>query len=75
MELHDSAWCHDAHAHDHAYAYEYESHQSCSGYGNACVSCHDGDDVHAYDHDSHDLEQDLQRMQSLILQVVKEISF
>ena len=75
MELHDSVWCHGAHVHDHACAYEYESHQSCSECGNACVSSHDGDDVHAYDHASHDLEQDLQRMQSSIPQVVKEISF
>ena len=75
MELHDSVWCHGAHVHDHACAYEYESHQSCSECGSACVSYDDGNGDDALAHASHDSEQDLQRMQSSVLQVVKGISF
>ena len=72
---HDNAWLHDAHAHNHACAYECESRQSCNEYDSACVSCDDGNDDDACAHASHGSEQDLQRMQSSVLQVVKEISF
>ena len=76
MEWNDNAWHHDAHGHNHACAYGCESHQSCNEYDSAYVSCDDSnDDDDACAHASHDSEQDLQRMQSSILQLVKEISF
>ena len=75
MEWHDNAWLHGAHAHDHACAYGCEWYQSYNDGDSVCVSCDDDGSDDACAHASHDSEQDLQRMQSSVQQVAKEISF